>query len=266
MHRHDLDLIAAYASGDLDDETRAQELIAACDVCRSEYSLHTAVLSGLTGLEQPLMTGAEKSSLHRDIWTELRAGAPSSPAAARRTAPLWYRWSAAAAGLFLVVGLLAVLTNRSADNGFESLGDDLTTNEPAAEDGGGRTSADAQGELDAGAVDTTAAAGSEEPLVPDGSPPSAGGEDASTYLASIEQFRESPPAPITSFSSAAVAEEAADCLEDAGLEGQRTIGEVDEDTPYLLVVPDDMPFEADSPITVVDSATCQVVHVDTPPE
>jgi hypothetical protein len=265
MHRHDLDLIAAYASGDLEHESRARELLTSCEVCQSEYQLHLSVTSELSGLEQPMMSGAEKASLRRDLWTELRSGARTSHPSADSRAPLWYRWSAAAAGLFLVVGLVAVLAQRGPDGGFDTAGDNLTTNELDSGDGDGRISTDGQSGPESAEVDTTVAAGSGEPILPD-SAPGAEGEDGAAYLAMIDRFRESPPAPISSYSSDAAANETAVCLAKAGLDDHKTIGKVDEETPYLLVVPADETFDADSPITVVDSATCEVVHVDAPPE
>lgn len=263
MHRHDLDLISAYAAEDLADDSQARELVATCDVCRDEYRAQVAILSELAGLERPMMTDVEKSALHRDVWTELRRQAPSSESSPWSRTAWWYRWSAAAAGLFLVVGLLAVLSDRSGNDVFETIGNGLSTNESAT-DGGGRNSDD-QGQ--AFGVDTTTASGEEQaPILPDDFSPGAAGEGSATYEAMIARVREAPPAPITSYSSAVAAEVAASCLEKAGVEDQTTVGDVDEDTPYLLVVPSGEPFDADSEITVVDSATCEVVHVDVPPE
>lgn len=264
MHRHDLDLIAAYASGDLDNEARARALVASCDECRSEYQFHVSILGELGDLEHPAMTSAEKASMHRDLWAELRAGPRTLGRSSESRSPLWYRWSAAAAGLFLVVGLLTVLINQTPQNDFETIGNELTAGEaPRFGDG---DSSSGQGELGAGSPETTAADGAGfgsegQPgaVAPDGA------EGGDTYFAMIDQVRESEDAQFSGYASEEVADDTAACLRAAGLEGQRTIGEVDTETPYLLVIPADEPFESDSRITVVDSATCEVVHVDNPP-
>ena len=263
MHRHDLDLIAAYASGHLEDEARARELVASCDECRSEYQLHLSIRGELGDLEQPIMTAAERAALHRDLWTDLRAPSPaSSPAVGART-PWWYRWSAAAAGLFLVVGLVTVLANPTAtEDVFETIGNELTTDgSPRLEDGEAPA---APGESDAGGPDTTAAG----EMGPEGQPGvvgSDGAADDQAYLEMIDRARESESAQYNNFTSQDAAADTAACLRAAGLAGQRTIGEVDTDTPYLLVIPADEPFDPEGRITVVDSATCEVVHVDVGP-
>ena len=269
MHRHDLDLIAAYASGHLEYEARARELVASCDECRSEYQLHRSLRGELGDLKQPIMTEAEKAALHRDLWTDLRAPSPASRSSVEARTPWWYRWSAAAAGLFLVVGLVTVLANPTAtEDVFETIGNELTTGDsPGLEDG---DASSPPGESDAGGPDTTAREGAE--MGPEGQPGvvgSDGAADEQAYLAMIDRARESESAQFNSYTSQDAADDTAVCLRAAGLEGQRTIGEVDTETPYLLVIPADEPFDPEGQITVVDSATCEVVHVDigaNPPE
>ena len=106
MHRHDLDTIAALADGSLKDETSARALVESCAECRAEYESHTVVIAALAAVEPATMTDLEKAALHRELWTDLRAEA----APAVKTPPWWYRWSYAAAGVFVVVGLVGVVS------------------------------------------------------------------------------------------------------------------------------------------------------------
>lgn len=264
MHRHDLDLIAEYASGGLEDEARARSLVSACDICAAEYQLHSDLAARLGELGISQMTDHERAELHRDLWTELTSG---SRRAAKRSSPAWVRWSfGTAAVIILVVGSFAVLSNMgrfdqvsetSAEIGGgqgsagseepRAFGDDNVTNGSplVAEDGGESV------------VDTTEGASES---------PDQGAESAdlkASYLAAIQDVRKSrSAAPTVAFSSPAVEEEARDCLIQAGLDQFEPVGAVDQESEFLLAIPTDLPFTADTPIVVVDPATCEVLHTD----
>ncbi|MEE8375042.1 MAG: hypothetical protein V3S26_01805, partial [Acidimicrobiia bacterium] len=121
MRKHEIELITALAEGTLDDETQARALIESSNKARVEYEAQKTTLAALADVQPAVMSDIEKATLHRDIWTALKA----QPVAVKKTAPWYYRWSYAAAGLFLVVGLFAVLNT----DGFS--GDDAATEELA---------------------------------------------------------------------------------------------------------------------------------------
>ena len=50
MHSHDLDLIAAFADGSLQDTGEAQSLIESCAHCRAEYDAQRSALAALGAL------------------------------------------------------------------------------------------------------------------------------------------------------------------------------------------------------------------------
>ncbi|MGA7282140.1 MAG: hypothetical protein WBZ40_10200, partial [Acidimicrobiia bacterium] len=116
MHKHDPDLIAGFADGSNDNEIQARALIESCGECRAEYENQVRVIAMLRQVPPVAMTDLEKAAMQRDLWTELR----SQPLAAATTgSPWWYRWSYAAAGLVIVVGIAAGLGNvigRSGEN------------------------------------------------------------------------------------------------------------------------------------------------------
>ena len=257
MHSHDLDLIAAYADGSALDETEARALIETCGECRAEYEAQRSVLSALGSLP-PLspMTDIEKAGLHRDLWTELR----NPPAMARAANPWWWRWTYAAAGLFLVVGLAGVILQL----------------------GQGDDAAETFTEVSSGLDDGQSRDYEEEPLAPQGedgsATTSAGGSSAesgvTTTMAALEA-----PAPVSdsdfealaadarratlsqSTTSTTAAEQADRCLDDERLGGQEVLATVELDRTYLIMVPAGVEVTEETPITFVDASTCQVVHV-----
>ncbi len=130
MHKHDLNLIAALADGSLEDETRALSRVGSCSDCRVEYEAQKSVLGALAVVEPAAMTEHEKAALHRDLWTELRTGAP----VAQTTAPWWYRWSYAAAGLFVIIGLAAVVSQMTGGGDTSAQFEETAGEIPQAED------------------------------------------------------------------------------------------------------------------------------------
>jgi pyruvate/2-oxoglutarate dehydrogenase complex dihydrolipoamide acyltransferase (E2) component len=183
------------------------------------------------------MTELERAALHRDLWSELR-NQPVKKAAT----PWWYRLSYAAAGLFVVVGLVAVVSQLGG------------TGEETAE-----TFADATSGLD-------------ESLQPLGE---GGQEDsASTTIAAADAIPESTPDFETLATEArrqelpaavratASTPENRDCVNAAGLENQEVVGTVEGDRTYLIAVANDEDLDADTAVNFVDATTCEVAHVE----
>ncbi|HLF42501.1 MAG TPA: hypothetical protein VJA46_03115 [Acidimicrobiia bacterium] len=243
MHDHDLDLIAALADGTLDDQTEARARVESCEVCRVEFEAQVSILAALATIEPVRMTELEKAALHRDLWTELR----SEPANQASTSPWWYRLSYAAAGLFVVVGLVAVANQMG-----------------GSEDTGGQveTFTQASGRLDAGSEEDAEApmyeygAQSTETTTPAGDASAETTPDFET-LATQARLREFPAAD-----SALPTEDQADCLDAAGLVDQELVGTVDRERTYLIAVPAGVDLDADTPVSFVDADTCEVVHVE----
>ena len=260
MHRHDLDLIAAYADGSALDDEEARALVETCAECRAEYEAQRSVLSALGALP-PMspMTDIEKAGLHRDLWTELR-----NPQAAKAAAsPGWMRWALAAASLFVVVGVAGVL--------------------------GQLGQGDSAQEVAAPFADTTTASESvdrgleEQPLAPqgeDGSATTGAGDQSSEYSATTLAAAEATvPAPVSdsdfeavaadarqavlsqSTTTTSVAQQADRCLDDERLGGQEVLATVELDRSYLIMVPAGVEITEETPITFVDASTCEVVHV-----
>lgn len=237
MHRHDLDLIAAYADGTLQDEDKARALVESCAVCRSEFESHQAVLAILEEVPQARMTEHEKAALHRDLWTELRADA----APKERSTPWWYRWSYAAAGLLIVVGVVGVIsqTGGDVDETFMGASSGLT------DDG-------AVGEA---ATDDAADMATDE--IEEAAPQAAEELDFATWAAKARSAAESPDSI-----RSADGEELTECLSRAGLDDHRIVERLEEDSRYALVVAADVELGPETQITFVDLEKCEVVHID----
>ena len=244
MHEHDLDLIAALADGSLEDEAEARALVQSCDECHAEYAEQRAILELIAGASTQRMTELERAALHRNLWAELER----TPT--HRGSPWWYRWSYAAAGLFVLLGLVAVL------RGGLPFGAGQEVSETFSEIGSG---------LDAGDAGNV-------PL--QGAPADDGGgdESESTTTAAASETLDYPFAELAEEararrSTADVAEDGAvrstateECLEELGLADQKVIDEVELDRRFLLLAPEG---EApDAPITFVAVDGCEVVYVD----
>jgi hypothetical protein len=207
------------------------------------------------------MSDIEKSTLRRDVWTKFKA----QPAATKKTAPWYYRWSYAAAGLFLIVGLFAVLNT----DGFS--GNDAATEELATSRDGGE------------AADTTVVAGGAEGAeAPSIAEDGASIADAVSADEIIDLFaQEASKVRAGQFATAAasgndeqqsVLDKQAECLLRADLEGYEAIGELrladakdfglDPDTAYLIAVPTAQELGEDTPVAFVEAETCALVHTD----
>jgi hypothetical protein len=250
MHRHDFDLIAALAEGSLDDETEARALLESCEECQAEYRSQLEVLTILSSTPPAEMTELEKAALHRDLWTELRN--PSAEAPAGRA---WYSWSYVAAGLFVTVGLVGVLSGQlefgagdSAESGeiTEASSDSGTF---SADDGSEAPLLDAApggGDADAeSATPTTMAAEQAGPL---------------PYAEFAEQARMARESGQRSAQTLSSKEDIDQCLDEAGLADVKVVEELALDQRYLLVMPRD---ETSRPtVTFVAMENCEIVYVD----
>lgn len=263
MHRHDLNTIAALADGSLKDEAQARALVESCDECRVEYESHKVVIAALAAVEPVTMTDLEKAALHRDLWTDLRA----DTAPAVKTPPWWYRWSYAAAGVFVVVGLVGVVSQLGGVSTSDSAAPEVFE---TPEDASGVADLGTQdgGEADEAATDEAEAAETTIAAVEDaggGAEPLSRSLDAATFSLLVEQARSveltSSEAAAT-FSNDATALRAAECVEEAGLSAQEVVGQVEASTMYLLTVAIGEKFDAGTVFTVVDFETCQVLSVE----
>jgi hypothetical protein len=265
MHSHDLDLIAAYAEGSAGDDTEARALVESCADCRAEYEAQRRALSFLGALPAASpMTDIEKAALHRDLWTALR-----NPAPVATGTPRWMRWSLAAAGVFVVVGVAGVLGQMGGDDASEqdvvAFAENTTTGgdayvrgsaeeplAPAAEGGSVTTAAEDQGEE---AFSTTTAGAAAETTI------ATALTDADFEAAAADARAAEISDDTTTTTAPGDGEAAARCAQDDRLAGQEVLATVELDRTYLLMVPGDVQLTAETPITFVDAATCDVVHV-----
>jgi hypothetical protein len=256
MHRHDLNLIAALADGSLDDETQARARVESCQVCHREYETQVSLLILLNSTEQAAMSEQEKATLHRDLWTALRTEEPT----AEPSIPLWYRWSYAAAGLFLVVGLVAVVSQIGGG------GDDAAI-ESLAEIGSGLGDEEAG---DGATAQTFAAARAAEADDAVTNPQEAPAAPADTDLA--ESLDAAVGADFTALTETLKSlrntgqavtiddqETYGPCLGEAGLDTHRVVESYTvEGKEYLAVISIDAADDSDE-VTYVDPATCEVL-------
>lgn len=146
---HDLDLIAAYASGEANP--RAEALVASCTHCLAEYDLQQEVHRWFAAAPAVMMADHERAALrHRVIEQIDRLGAIDIGRRRRNRQPgqLILRIGAAAAGLAVLAGVSGVLGRLATTNGGAS----ATTSAVAAEsmiasgeDGDLKDAADAAG-------------------------------------------------------------------------------------------------------------------------
>ncbi len=248
MNRQELELIAALAEGSLDDETEARRLVASSPEFQAEFEAQRTAIESLRQVPEARLTEHERSALRRDVWTELRA----QPAGRKLATPWYYRWSTVAAGLVLIVGLVAVL-NQSDSTVALSQPDDLA--EFAAETGPAATTSLAAEE----ATDGVSA-----PLASDDL--KAGAEEDSSVLADIaSRLRSSSTyaAGLLAIEDQAEMTDLESCVIAAGLEGHEILGltEIPQSIDFILIVSPN-PVTADTPISFIDIGTCEVLYTD----
>lgn len=257
LRSRDIELIAGLVEGTLEDESEARALIARSDEARAEYDAQKLAFETLSSVPPARLADHERSALRRDLWTTLQSDSGPAP----KRAPWYFKWAPVAAGLFVVVGLAAVLTR-----------------------GGEQQAADSFAEIANGlATETTqAAADSLEPAADD-SMESEEGEDADTATAPLSaspaEFFEDVAAQVRSGSledSATLTRDGADtessdpmsCIETAGLANHDVFAEVadslssDEPLAYLVAVPSGEDPGPETPVSFVSVDTCEVVYVD----
>ncbi|MDP9493704.1 MAG: hypothetical protein M3P87_00555 [Actinomycetota bacterium] len=237
MHDHDPDLIASLADGSLDEPAEARSLVETCPECNLEYQAQLSIIATLSAVRPATMTELEKAALHRDLWTELRSQPVKTV-----THPWWYRLSYAAAGLFVLVGLVAVF-NQMGGGGDQAAETFLEV--ASGLDGGADQAMDSTQDESA----TTMAAGAD-----------AGGAIPPDFKSLATETRREQLAPTERATLSD--EDEADCLRTAGLEDHEVVGGVEADRSYLVAIPSGAAPDAETPVSFVDAVTCEVVHVE----
>ncbi len=275
MRDRELDLIAALVEGRLDDETEARALIDASPELRSEYEIQKVAFDALASVDSASLSDTERAGLRRDVWTELRA----QPAAMAATqVPWYYRWVPVAAGMFVVVGLVAVINQGGSSDSAEVAQFSATTTSAgataedasggsAAEDGadpveGGNDAASAEDEPETSGVASVDLA---RALTPSGE---------QFYSAAAEKVRQGlDEMAIDSLGESSSSDQLQDCVDDSGLEGFDVVSVnpspvVDgegaapvEVTPFITAAPDGADPET-APIAFVDLFSCDAIYVD----
>lgn len=276
MREHEIQLIADLVAGRLQDEAEARAMLASSSELRAEYESQLAVFEALKAVGPASLTGAERAALHRDVWTELR----EAPATSRRT-PWLYRLAApVVGGMFIVVGLVAVLNQGSGADSIKEGLSDLTNADSA---GGAVTTTAASATLDT-ASGESAGDGSASPSALLPSEPTA--EDLARALSpTVESFYAAEAEKARSvetdetygqFLDGSLIASFRECTEEAGLvefsmiaARSETPGQEPEDgvaippgaVPYFAAIPSGSDVRA-APIVFLDLDTCDLVYID----
>ncbi len=243
MHKHDLELIAEYAAGTLEDESEARARVESCHTCAQEFTAQNSILAELTGIGPALMTEYERARLHRDVWTELRS--PADTAKPAMSSPWWRSWSFGAAAFVVVaVSLVGVMENFAG-------GDDSATLNAAEFDSGADGTADTRAEEAAGGGEQ-----GEEALAPDVDNDLTDRGEETPYLLIAREVRQGPPseAGVLAFD-----QKQADCLAQSGLIDHEIVDGFETVTDLLVAVPTGTDLEV-APVVFVDPENCTVVH------
>ncbi len=260
MREHDLELIAALVEGRPEDEAEALALIESSSELREEYEAQKLAYEAMQDAGTTSLRETERATLHRDIWTELRSGTPGP---ASKT-PWYYRWAPVAAGLLVVVGLVAVLGQGGADSGDEAvtLAADTaeTTSTAAASDDGAAGGDAAPGDGD----DAAQTESSSEEGEADGDR-TASPEEADFFSEQARQVRagELTDSRLEAFDNEDQTAEQTDCLTSIGLDGHRIVATTSSPDGETLLVT--VPQETDPtnpPVGFVDPHVCELVYLD----
>lgn len=265
LNEREIELIASLAEGTLEDETEARALIERSQEAREEYEAHNLTLQALSGVTPVILTEHERAALHRDVWTALR----SDPAPVSGATPWYYRWVYAAAGLFLIVGLVSVLSQTGGNDSLEM----------------GAT-AETMSAGDAAVTTTQADSGEVAPAAEDGDDAADGAAEEATeatatapeefFAQTAEQVRSGQfDESFTRSYTETEREDRASCLEEAiaqaDMEDHEVVGEArhsestEEEptsTTYLLAVPADTVIGPDTPVVFVSIEACEIAHVE----
>ncbi len=258
MRDRELELIAALVEGRLDDESEARALIEANPELRQEYEAQVLAYGALTAAGSVSLSETERSSLHRDVWTALR----HQPASRKGQ---WYvRMAAVAAGLFVVVGLAAVLSSQGGadDDGFAEIAADVAESDPSD----GPADDDAADEADArvfeDSAETTVAAAEE---------PAAEALSATYFAQEAAAVRSGESTSGAQSYDDGSSGEVDSCLEQAGLEGYVAIavltpppeetGDAEGELRLIAAVPEGS-LLTEAPVAFVDMASCRLIHIE----
>lgn len=270
MRDHELELIAALVEGRLDDETEARALIAASTQAREEYEAQNLAYESLQAMGGAQLSEVERSTLRRDVWTELRADVPTG----RSKNPWYYRWAPVAAGLFVVVGLAAVLTQGGQD--AATTAGEISTALGGADGASEATTTTAAGDAAGEAGDGDDALEESAPATTEAMTETTAADTsytrASFYEAEAVRVREGDYGERLRLYSADGDDDVDGCLAQLDLPEHRPVATLDPPTEVagnvgqhlLIAAPNDVPL-ADAPLTFVDLETCEVVYLDVPP-
>lgn len=269
MRDDQIELIAALVEGRLEDESEARALIDSAPEFREEYEAQKTSYEMLRQVGTASLSDGERSALHRDVWTALRQGTDTSPG----RGSWYYRWVAVAAGMFVVVGLAAVL---SQVGGGDEAGETFAEIAADQDEGATTTAADSDGDT-AGAdraeesADDSADTMSEASATTqagDGSSAPADEDVAAYYAGEAERVRSGE------FDDRLRAHDESDsdveaCVAEAGLDRYRPVATLvpppgiagEDDTRLAVAVPDDAEL-ANATVIFVGMSTCEVVHTN----
>lgn len=269
MRDHELELIAALAEGRLDDEAEARALMDSSSELRQEYEAQKTALDALSTASRAQLSDTERSALHRDLWTELRSPAPAN------NTPWYYRWAPVAAGMLVVVGLVAVINQPGPSTGVTPEAAQFVVSTTAAGTSAEPTEEAADSGADGGADGESAPTSGGSELPSDDLDRSLGPPSAAFYDAEADRIRQTAADGIglQSFDGEATQDQLQDCV-DRAIPGFEMVaaypapvapgvdGDVPEDSvPYIVAIPTNIDLEA-APIAFVDSSTCEVITVD----
>lgn len=242
MREHELDLIAALAEGRLEDESDARALLESSEEARRELAAQLSAIEALRSVGRPELTDAEKASLRRDIWTELRSeAAPASR-------PWYLRLSYGMAALFVLVALGAVVTQAPFLTGSDEAADvtealDAPQTAPPPPTLAGDDDAEAAEE----AADRVGAEGDTAQALP-----------APAFESAAEQLRAEGAAGLLPLDIGE--HEARRCLAEAGVPELDPAG-ISPDAPGFIVglSPDEEPGPG-TEVAFVDQTSCELAH------
>lgn len=262
MRDNELELIAALAEGSLEDETLARALIEASEEHRAAYEAQKLAIDALRGAGTESMDDTERAMLRRDLWTALKAG----ETAQRTASPWYYRWTPVAAGLLVVVGLVAVINRGGEDDatrGFLEVAAETTST------GAGDIAMDGASGGEAGPE--TAGDQDQAPSARDLAAP----YDLAYLVETAQRLRDGDfaAARLESFDESSQADRQS-CVDDS-LEGYQVLGVIDEpglagsdtDTvpedaaPLIAAVPEGAELST-APVAFVASSSCELVYLD----
>jgi hypothetical protein len=267
MHEHEFELIAALAEGRLEDESQARALVASDPRYREEYEAQKTAFEALSAVGTASLSDAERAGLHRDIWTELRASTAPTP-----TRQPWYiRWSPVAAGMLVVVGLVAVLNQGgSSDSGGEIAADLLSASTTLADSTESAGAGEGTGEDDSASDEEGASDGGDLGTADIARVlPPAAEQFYAEEAAQIRTGAESAAAPLQGDS----ADRLQECVDETGLEGYvvlashpSPVAQSDEEDvpeaviPYIAAAPVGADLSTD-PIAFVDLFACELIYL-----